>query len=939
MAPRWWLLILCLTASVHHTRTQPDSKGFISIDCGLQGEESYVDEETKLVYVSDAAFTDTGTPYNISAEYFRPWGSRNVRSLRSFPDGVRNCYTLRSLVSGLKYIFRATFLYGNYDGLNQRPVSFDLYIGVNFWTVVNMSWWGSGQDSMGTLEAIVVVPHDLVQVCLINTGEGTPFISGLELRPLKMSLYPQATAEVGLLLRSRRNYAPINETTMRYPDDPYDRLWIPWSRATDWAAMSTTARVDSVDVDYFEAPMAVLQTAVTPLNASGSITFGWNAQPQPNNPLPGYLTVLHFVELQLLDRDAVRQFNITLNDESRFPGPTYTYTPPGYLNRGCVYNSFPYPRGSTYIFTIKATTNSMLPPILNAFEVFSVIPTTNVGTDIQDASAAMAIKAKYKVQKNWMGDPCFPKTMAWDSMNCSYATAGPPRITTINLSSNGLDGDISSSFANLKALKYLNLSNNNLTGSIPDVLSQLQSLTDIDLSDNQLNGSIPYGLLKRIQDGSLNLRHSNNPNLCTEDNSCQLVAKRKNKLAIYVVVPLLVIVVIVSMATLVLFLLRRRKKQKGSMNNMVTIKPQNEEEMRTSHGGANDSLRLVENRRFTYKELEMITNGFERVLGQGGFGRVYDGFLEDGTQVAVKLRSHSSNQGIKEFLAEAQILTRIHHKNLVAMIGYCKDGEYMALVYEYMSQGTLQMHIAGIHESLPWRQRLRIALESAQGLEYLHKGCNPPLIHRDVKSTNILLNARLEAKIADFGLSKAFDYYNENYISTNTIVGTPGYVDPEYQATVQPTTKSDVYSFGVVLLELVTGKPVILSDPEPKSIIHWVRQRLARGNIEGVVDVRMHDGYNVNVVWKVAEIALKCTAHTSVHRPTMADVVAQLQECVELEEGPTRDVNTCDSNNDYSRWNYNAYASGKSTDVSRNAAFQTELRMPTVDLGLAPATR
>ncbi|KAI4964974.1 hypothetical protein ZWY2020_057718, partial [Hordeum vulgare] len=181
-----------------------------------------------------------------------------------------------------------------------------------------------------------------------------------------------------------------------------------------------------------------------------------------------------------------------------------------------------------------------------------------------------------------------------------------------NLSSNGLDGDISSSFANLKALKYLNLSNNNLTGSIPDVLSELQSLTDIDLSDNQLNGSIPYGLLKRIQDGSLNLRHSNNPNLCTGDNSCQLVAKRKNKLAIYVVVPLLVIV--------------------------------------------------------------------------------------------------------------AQILTRIHHKNLVAMIGYCKDGEYMALVYEYMSQGTLQMHIAGIHESLPWRQRLRIALESAQGLEYLHKG-------------------------------------------------------------------------------------------------------------------------------------------------------------------------------------------------------------------------
>ncbi|KAF6981928.1 hypothetical protein CFC21_000374 [Triticum aestivum] len=936
MAPRWWLLILFLGGSVLQASSQPNSRGFISIDCGLMGEESYVDDETNLLYVSDAGLTDTGTPYDISAEYYRPWRSRNVRSLRSFPDGARNCYTLRSLVSGLKYLFRATFLYGNYDGLNKPPASFDLYIGVNFWTVVNMSWWGSDQDNTAEVEAIVVVPHDLVQVCLVNTGGGTPFISGLELRPLKMSLYPQATAELGLFLLTRQNFGAINETIIRFPDDPYDRIWDTWSRPTVWKEMSTTERVDSFDGDYFEAPMAVLQTAIMPLNDSGSIRFGWKAEPQPNNPSPGYLAVLHFVELQVLAGNALRHFNISLNnDQNWFPG----YTPPGYLKRGYVHSSFTYPRESSYLFTIKATANSTLPPIINAYEVFSVITTTNVGTESQDASAAMAIKARYKVQKNWMGDPCFPKTMTWDSLNCSYATASPPRITSINLSSSGLNGDISSSFANLKVLQYLNLSNNNLTGAIPDALSQLQSLTDIDLSGNQLNGSIPSGLLKRIQDGSLNLRQGNNPNLCIGDNSCQLAAKTKSKLAIYVILPLLVILVIVSVVVLVFFFQRRRKQQQGSMNNRTMIKPQNEEEMSTSHGGASDSLWLVENRRFTYRELEMITNGFERVLGQGGFGRVYDGFLEDGTQVAVKLRSHSSKQGVKEFLTEAQILTRIHHKNLVTMIGYCKDGEYMALVYEYMSQGTLQEHIAGSERSLRWRQRLRIALESAQGLEYLHKGCNPPLIHRDVKATNILLNAQLEAKIADFGLSKAFDHHNGNYISTNTIVGTPGYVDPEYQATVQPTTKSDVYSFGVVLLELVTGKPAILSEPEPMNIIHWVRQRLARGNMEGVVDTRMHGGYNINVVWKVAEIALKCTAQESAQRPTIADVVVQLQECLELEEGRTRDFSTGGGNNDYSSWNYNAYGSGQSTDVSKNAAFGTELRMPTVGLGLAPAAR
>jgi len=211
----------------------------------------------------------------------------------------------------------------------------------------------------------------------------------------------------------------------------------------------------------------------------------------------------------------------------------------------------------------------------------------------------------------------------------------------------------------------------------------------------------------------------------------------------------------------------------GSINYPVKL---------ANDGDENSSLGL-ENRRFTYMELEMTTNNFQRVLGQGGFGYVFHGSLEDGTQVAVKLRSHSSNQGVKQFLAEAQLLTRIHHKNLVAMIGYCKDGVHMALVYEYMPQGTLKEHIAGKGNNglgLPWRQRLRVALESAQGLEYLHKGCNPPIIHRDVKTANILLNARLQAKIADFGLSKAFNCDDNTHVSTNTFVGTPGYVDPEY---------------------------------------------------------------------------------------------------------------------------------------------------------------
>uniref|UniRef100_A0A0D9XBS6 Protein kinase domain-containing protein n=1 Tax=Leersia perrieri TaxID=77586 RepID=A0A0D9XBS6_9ORYZ len=426
-----------------------------------------------------------------------------------------------------------------------------------------------------------------------------------------------------------------------------------------------------------------------------------------------------------------------------------------------------------------------------------------------------------------------------------------------------------------------NLSYNNLTGSIPEAMSQLSSLTVLDLTGNQLSGSIPSELLKRAHDKSLDLRYDNNPDLCI-NGSCP-PQNGKPKLVVYISVPVATVIVIL---VLVLFFLLRRK-HKGSVHNTVNAHNEPTSQLHRSDSYGYDT-RQLENRRFTYKDLQMITNNFQQVLGKGGFGYVYYGVLEEGTPVAIKLRSQSSNQGVKEFLGEAQILTRIHHKNLVCMIGYCKDGEYMALVYEYMSEGTLQEHITGgdhNRRNLTWRERLRIALESAQGLEYLHRGCSPPLIHRDVKSTNILLNTKLEAKIADFGLSKAFNHDSDTHISTNILAGTPGYIDPEYHATMMPTTKSDVYGFGVVLLELVTGKSPILRAPEPISLIHWVQQRLTCGNIESVVDVRMNGAYNINSIWKVAEIALKCTSQTSKQRPTMNDVVSQLQECLDLEHG------------------------------------------------------
>jgi hypothetical protein len=190
-----------------------------------------VDSATKLPYVSDVGFTDAGSNRNISAEYINPSFTKRCLNVRSFPGAARSCYSLGSMAPGSKYIFRATFMYGNYDGLSKPPV-FDLHLGVNFWQTVNITV----PDSAVLAEVIAVVPGDSVQVCLVNTGSGTPFISGLDVRPVKSTLYPQANATQGLVLNDRSNFGPSEFAVIRYPDDPYDRVWLPWSDPTVWSA-------------------------------------------------------------------------------------------------------------------------------------------------------------------------------------------------------------------------------------------------------------------------------------------------------------------------------------------------------------------------------------------------------------------------------------------------------------------------------------------------------------------------------------------------------------------------------------------------------------------------------------------------------------------------------------------------------------------------------
>ncbi|KAG2371143.1 LRR receptor-like serine/threonine-protein [Vigna angularis] len=256
--------------------------------------------------------------------------------------------------------------------------------------------------------------------------------------------------------------------------------------------------------------------------------------------------------------------------------------------------------------------------------------------------------------------------------------------------------------------------------------------------------------------------------------------------------------------------------------------------------------------------------------------------------------SPSSVRGYQQFQTEVKLLMRVHHKNLTSLVGYCNEGTNKGLIYEYMANGNLQEHLSGKRSKrnfFSWEKRLRIAVDAASGLEYLQNGCKPPIFHRDIKATNILLNEQLQAKLSDFGLSKIILTDGETHVST-VIAGTPGYLDPEYYLTNRLTEKSDVYSFGVVLLEIITSQPVIAKNQEKTHISEWVRSLIAKGDIDAVVDSRLEGDFDSNSVWKAVEIATACVSPNPNRRPIISVVVNELKESLAMELARTEDRST-----------------------------------------------
>lgn len=445
-------------------------------------------------------------------------------------------------------------------------------------------------------------------------------------------------------------------------------------------------------------------------------------------------------------------------------------------------------------------------------------------------------------------------------------------------------------------MEYRHLANNKLSGTVPEWLSELKNLKELFIENNNFSGVIPAELLNKT---SLDVKYSGNQYLCTPmtKGKCVLHKSRKDKLSVVLGITIsgALMISLALMLGIALHLQKCRSKLRLNVGIAVYRKKfRTKQRLNEDH-----SMITVTNttkcRAFTLEEIMAATQNFSRQIGQGGFGSVFFGKLPEGEDIAVKVLSLFSRQGIHEFQNEIDLLSRIHHKHLVSLLGYCNESKELMLIYDHMSGGSLRDRLYGPSaelSALNWKTRLKIVLDAAQGLEYLHMGCTPKIIHRDIKSSNILLDIYMNGKLADFGLSKMTAEGEASHVTT-MVKGTPGYLDPEYFRTQMLTEKSDIYSFGVVLLEIICGRPPIIANlsEERLNIVQWVTPyvyvemdenpgKSISGEIEEIVDKRMRGNYDIRSIVDFAKLALRCVDAKPSFRPTSSQVVAEIKQVI-----------------------------------------------------------
>lgn len=472
-------------------------------------------------------------------------------------------------------------------------------------------------------------------------------------------------------------------------------------------------------------------------------------------------------------------------------------------------------------------------------------------------------------------------------------------LFVLNMGHNGLVGAIPSELSGLQNVAILDLSYNMLNGTIPQALTSLR-LGDIDLSNNNLSGTIPESA---PLDTFPSYRFENNSGLCgyplppcasssTSHGNSQRPKYDKKRASVLgsVAMGLLFSVFCIFGLIIVGVETKKRRKEKeavveayieNSSNSGTAWKISAREALSINVSTFDHRAPL---KKLTFGDLLEATNGFHRdsLIGSGGFGDVYKAELKDGSVVAIKKLIHVSGQGDREFTAEMETIGKIKHRNLVPLLGYCKVGEERLLVYEYMKYGSLEDVLQNrrkIGVRLNWGRRRRIAIGAARGLAFLHHSCSPNIIHRDMKSSNVLVDDKVEARVSDFGMARMMNAM-DTHLSVSTLAGTPGYVPPEYYQSFRCSKKGDVYSYGVVLLELLTGrKPTDSSDFGDNNLVGWVKQH-TKIKISDVFDPELMDD-DPNLVVELVQhlkIACACLEDRPSRRPTMIQVMAMFKE-------------------------------------------------------------
>jgi Leucine-rich repeat (LRR) protein len=478
----------------------------------------------------------------------------------------------------------------------------------------------------------------------------------------------------------------------------------------------------------------------------------------------------------------------------------------------------------------------------------------------------------------------------------------------LDLSGNNLTGSIPASLGDAHQLNALDLSGNGLSGDIPDNLTNLYFLVYFNVSDNHLSGEVP--LIHQFETFDVSSYFDND--LCgyylkKQANAlkqpCQAApspapsaapsvgSKRSFPLQVVIWIPVSLSVLAVLSAVVILYrCMFRRWRDEVKVVHSTDLGEMNEhDKMHWLLPGLINNQRLSINCatfekvifKLTVEDIVNATNNFdpENIIGDGGFGFVYRATLKSGMQVAVKKLFRHRFDGDREFLSEMQTLGKIKHRNLVSLLGYCSVGEDRFLVYKFMEHGSLESWIHRYQEDnskpqLTWQARLDVARGAARGLAFLHHVCIPHVIHRDIKASNILLDEKFEAQVADFGLARLISV-GDTHVSTD-FAGTVGYIPPEYSQCSIATTKGDVYSFGIVLLELATGQLPTYQHSSGDNLVTWVHKLVAADAGHEALDPSLDMRGIGNDPLRLLEVGCECTLNEAAKRPTMQQVVRSL---------------------------------------------------------------